>query len=571
MSSVIYKFGEFRLILKRRQLFKQNGELVSLSPLVFNLLLLLIENRGVPLSDDSLIEKIWENRQIEDSNITTSISVLRKALGDNNKPYKFIDRVNKVGYCFIGDVEEISEEDSEKIFTKDKILRDTELVNPFKLSEKDKSTVGSSTLKESEQSIEQTEETLVKSEREESAEQNENTEIARDENIKENSTETSQNENSQDSEFQIQREEEKLDAPKRFTEGDAENPKVEKGGFGKWVINNKFFVLILVIVVILSILIPLIISEMRLDKAAVNFNKEVSKLFTITTSIAHAVVIIIAFGYFWLRLVIKRLRPEKEDFEAEGERIGELKPEIKALGYTNPDKWIKTRKIAKIAFEQYSEYWHNLLIVWFILYLFIALAHIPKLTHFPVEIHLIRNLLNNFNTLYGFLCFNTLYKPIKMDTGKERIKDIYLHLGLIFIVIWLVVEIVILYSGDGFIYQTVPEDYKPPLTVTLSELASGILGGITLALFIGRLQSKFLGLSGGLLFTLYFYVAIQPLYVFFDNPTYTAVIIPLALFFKCLLLSYMFWLFQSGRLFYYFVRVRLDYEKEWKDFRQVLR
>jgi hypothetical protein len=54
---------------------------------------------------------------------------------------------------------------------------------------------------------------------------------------------------------------------------------------------------------------------------------------------------------------------------------------------------------------------------------------------------------------------------------------------------------------------------------------------------------------------------------------WAVILLDVALILKCLLYLYMAWLFQSGRLLFYLVRVRRTYQKvemEWQDFRKVL-
>jgi hypothetical protein len=90
-----------------------------------------------------------------------------------------------------------------------------------------------------------------------------------------------------------------------------------------------------------------------------------------------------------------------------------------------------------------------------------------------------------------------------------------------------------------------------------------------MALYFGRFQSKFLKSPQLLLVLFYFYVTIQPLFVYFDKAEYATIIIPIALYLKCLLILYMFWLFESGRLLFYLVRIRRtddEVDKEYHDF-----
>ena len=112
------------------------------------------------------------------------------------------------------------------------------------------------------------------------------------------------------------------------------------------------------------------------------------------------------------------------------------------------------------------------------------------------------------------------------------------------------------------------------------KIISGIGGGIAMSLFVARFQSKFLKISLWILTPLYLYIVIQPLFVFIGNsesgkmlselePT----VIYVALILKCILILYMFWLFESGRLLFYLVRVRRtkdDVDKWWNDFRNLL-
>ncbi len=108
-----------------------------------------------------------------------------------------------------------------------------------------------------------------------------------------------------------------------------------------------------------------------------------------------------------------------------------------------------------------------------------------------------------------------------------------------------------------------------------------------MALYVGRLQSKFLGPSPGIVMALYSYTAIQSLFIFlvgvpegkqiFDKQTITLIavlLINIALLLKCLLYLYMTRLFQSGDLLFYFLKVRqtfLNVDEERLLFRERLK
>src|ERR1041385_2017279 len=99
----IYRFGEFRLDPARRRLSCQ-GEPVVLTPKAFDLLLTLMENRDRLLSKDELLEKVWPGTFVEEGILKYNVSVLRKALGEQN----WIETQPRRGYRFAGEVIEES-------------------------------------------------------------------------------------------------------------------------------------------------------------------------------------------------------------------------------------------------------------------------------------------------------------------------------------------------------------------------------------------------------------------------------------------------------------------------------
>jgi TolB-like protein len=73
---------------------------VPLTPKAFELLVLLVENRGHLLKKDELIERVWPNTFVEEANLAQNISALRKALDDKNGGAQYIETVAKGGYHF---------------------------------------------------------------------------------------------------------------------------------------------------------------------------------------------------------------------------------------------------------------------------------------------------------------------------------------------------------------------------------------------------------------------------------------------------------------------------------------
>jgi Tol biopolymer transport system component/DNA-binding winged helix-turn-helix (wHTH) protein len=97
----LYEFGVFRLDSVERVLWR-DGDAVPLTQKVFDLLLLLVENRGQVVEKDRLMNEIWPNTFVEEGNLTQNISVLRKILDADG--HQYIQTVPRRGYRFVGHV-----------------------------------------------------------------------------------------------------------------------------------------------------------------------------------------------------------------------------------------------------------------------------------------------------------------------------------------------------------------------------------------------------------------------------------------------------------------------------------
>ena len=111
ISTKNFTFGAFRLDTTRRLLTRAAGEAVPLTPKGFELLLLLVESEGRLLTKADLMNKMWPDSFVEEGNLTQTVSVLRKALGDNPHQHQYIVTVPGQGYQFIAPVREVFAED----------------------------------------------------------------------------------------------------------------------------------------------------------------------------------------------------------------------------------------------------------------------------------------------------------------------------------------------------------------------------------------------------------------------------------------------------------------------------
>ncbi len=104
-NQTFYKFGKFRLDVAERLLLCE-GESVSLSPKMFDVLAVLVERGGHLVEKDELLRIVWEDTFVEEASITRIVHSLRKILGENSER-KFIETVSKKGYRFVAEVKEI--------------------------------------------------------------------------------------------------------------------------------------------------------------------------------------------------------------------------------------------------------------------------------------------------------------------------------------------------------------------------------------------------------------------------------------------------------------------------------
>lgn len=104
-----YEFGPFVLDPEERVLLR-DGEPVQMTPKVFDTLLLLIQNQGRTVSKEEMLDTLWRDSFVEESNLTFNIRKLRQALGDERSSPTYIETVPKRGYRFKFEVREILQE-----------------------------------------------------------------------------------------------------------------------------------------------------------------------------------------------------------------------------------------------------------------------------------------------------------------------------------------------------------------------------------------------------------------------------------------------------------------------------
>src|SRR5687767_7908098 len=104
LSPRIYRFNDFELDALKRQLLHR-GQPVTLQPKAFDLLLALVENRGRLLTKDDLLNLVWPDQIVEESNLTVHMSALRKALGEQKGEHRFVVTEPGRGYRFVAELQ----------------------------------------------------------------------------------------------------------------------------------------------------------------------------------------------------------------------------------------------------------------------------------------------------------------------------------------------------------------------------------------------------------------------------------------------------------------------------------
>lgn len=109
-KTIVYEFGNFRLDARSHRLSRcDSGETVPLTPKAILLLITLVCSNGRLLTKEELLDRVWAGSVVEEGNLSQTIFVLRKALGENTGERRFIMTVPARGYQFIAPVIEVYE------------------------------------------------------------------------------------------------------------------------------------------------------------------------------------------------------------------------------------------------------------------------------------------------------------------------------------------------------------------------------------------------------------------------------------------------------------------------------
>jgi Tol biopolymer transport system component/DNA-binding winged helix-turn-helix (wHTH) protein len=98
-SIKLYEFGAFRLDAAERVLWR-GEEMITLPPKVFETLWVLVKEGGRVVSKSELMDAVWADAIVEESNLSQNIYTLRRALGVDEQGRQFIETIPRRGYRF---------------------------------------------------------------------------------------------------------------------------------------------------------------------------------------------------------------------------------------------------------------------------------------------------------------------------------------------------------------------------------------------------------------------------------------------------------------------------------------
>jgi DNA-binding winged helix-turn-helix (wHTH) protein/TolB-like protein/Tfp pilus assembly protein PilF len=102
--STLVRFDDFELDLETRSLSRA-GRAIPLNPRTFDLLAYLAQNARRLVTREELLNALWPESYVDDSNLSQHIFLLRKALNENRETSRIIRTVPGRGYEFVARIE----------------------------------------------------------------------------------------------------------------------------------------------------------------------------------------------------------------------------------------------------------------------------------------------------------------------------------------------------------------------------------------------------------------------------------------------------------------------------------
>ena len=121
----LYEFGPFQVDQQKLQLWR-HGSIVPLPAKAAEILLVLLARSGETVSKEELMQAVWPDSYVEESNLTQNIFLLRKALGETAQDSGYIITIPGKGYRLVAEVRQAG--DGETTTAADEVPAPTEPV-----------------------------------------------------------------------------------------------------------------------------------------------------------------------------------------------------------------------------------------------------------------------------------------------------------------------------------------------------------------------------------------------------------------------------------------------------------
>lgn len=102
-ESSLYQFGQFQFEVETQRLLCA-GAAIPLPQKAAAMLHLFLQQPGRVCKKESLIQSLWPDEMVEDSNLSQTVYLLRKALSQADASAQFIETIPKIGYRFLPSV-----------------------------------------------------------------------------------------------------------------------------------------------------------------------------------------------------------------------------------------------------------------------------------------------------------------------------------------------------------------------------------------------------------------------------------------------------------------------------------
>ncbi len=103
VENMEYRFGLYTLEPAERRISGSGNARIELTAKAFDLLVLLVSRSGQLVTKHEILDEVWRDVSIAESNVTTTISMIRKALQEDSE-HRYVETVPKKGYRFIAPV-----------------------------------------------------------------------------------------------------------------------------------------------------------------------------------------------------------------------------------------------------------------------------------------------------------------------------------------------------------------------------------------------------------------------------------------------------------------------------------